>query len=51
MKAIDKPQIKVRISSESKAWLDKKAKQDQRSLSFLVEEAISKAMRLEELAA
>jgi len=49
--ASDKPQIKVRISHKSKEWLDKKAKQNQRSLSFLVEEAISKAIRLEEMAA
>lgn len=51
MKAIEKPQIKVRISPESKQWLDSKAKKNQRSLSFVVEEAISKAMRLEEMAA
>ncbi|WP_372834643.1 ribbon-helix-helix protein, CopG family [Pontibacterium sp.] len=51
MKAKDKPQIKVRITPESKEWLDKRAKKEQRSLSFLVEEAISKARRLEEMAA
>ena len=47
MKAIEKPQIKVRISVESKEWLDKKAKAEKRSLSFLVEEALERVRMLE----
>ncbi|QQD21249.1 DUF1778 domain-containing protein [Oceanospirillaceae bacterium ASx5O] len=46
-----KPQIKVRISQESKSWLDRRAQTEERSLSFLVEEALKKARKLEEIAA
>lgn len=47
----ERPQVKVRISRELKDWLDQKAKTDQRSLSFVVERAIEKAKKIEEMAA
>lgn len=51
MNAKDKPQMKIRVSTDLKAWLDKKACEDKRSLSYVVEEAIAKAKKLEEMAA
>lgn len=44
----DCPQMKVRVTVEIKEWLDKRAKEEQRSLSFLVNESLEKTKKLDE---
>ena len=43
------PQMRVRVTPEIKDWLDRKAKSEQRSIAFIVQQSLEKAKKLEEM--
>ena len=40
----DKPQLKIRLDHDAKAWLERKAKSDERPQCWLINKALKSAM-------
>ena len=43
-----KPQLKIRLDRDVKAWLERKAKNDERPQCWLINKALKEAMRYDE---
>ena len=43
-----KPQLKIRLDRDVKAWLERKAKNDERPQCWLINKALKEAMRHDE---
>ncbi|MNC50656.1 hypothetical protein D3C75_999100 [compost metagenome] len=48
MAARDTVQVNFRLDSDAKAWLEKKAKNDERSQGWLITKALKEEMRKDE---